>query len=153
MTVTIDQAGPDEAAAVATIVEQAYAPYVALIGRRPAPMDADYARHVADGDVYVARRAGQPVGMSVLKQTAEALWLETVAVAPEHQGAGIGRRLITHAEAAARSCGLSRVRLYTNAAMHANLRLYPRLGYVETGRRRQHGFDRVFFDKMLAARA
>jgi hypothetical protein len=37
--------------------------------------------------------------------------------------------------------------LYTNAAMSENLALYPRLGYREVDRRRDAGFDRVFFAK------
>ena len=45
--------------------------------------------------------------------------------------------------------GLARVTLYTNARMHENLVLYPRLGYVEIDRRREDGFDRVYFEKML----
>jgi hypothetical protein len=56
------------------------------------------------------------------------------------------------AEARAHALGLGVLRLYTNAAMSENLRFYPALGYRETGRRRQEGFDRVFFEKRLAQR-
>jgi hypothetical protein len=45
------------------------------------------------------------------------------------------------------------VRLYTNAAMEENLVLYPRLGYREVGRRRDGGFDRVFFTKSMRSDA
>jgi len=33
--------------------------------------------------------------------------------------------------------------------MHENQRLYSLLGYVETGRRVEAGFDRVFFEKSV----
>ena len=33
---------------------------------------------------------------------------------------------------------------YTNAAMHENLALYARIGFVETRRATEDGFDRVF---------
>lgn len=39
--------------------------------------------------------------------------------------------------------------LYTNAKMHENLRLYPHLGFTETARRRDQGYDRVFFRKAV----
>jgi hypothetical protein len=45
---------------------------------------------------------------------------------------------------------LSRVRLYTNALMVENQRLYESLGYVETGRSHEHGHDRVFYAKLLS---
>ncbi len=56
-------------------------------------------------------------------------------------------------EALARQGGAAAVELYTNARMTENLQLYPRLGYAETGRRTEDGFDRVFFRKHLAGAA
>ncbi|MEC9102228.1 MAG: GNAT family N-acetyltransferase, partial [Pseudomonadota bacterium] len=49
----------------------------------------------------------------------------------------------------ARAEGLETVKLYTNVKMQANLTLYPRLGYVETARKSEDGFDRVYFEKRL----
>ena len=61
-----------------------------------------------------------------------------------------GLQLIAHCEEAARSAGLTSIRLYTNEKMAENLMIYPRLGYIETGRRSEHGFNRVYFEKRLA---
>lgn len=58
-----------------------------------------------------------------------------------------------HAERAARQHGLAALRLYTNAAMTENLALYARMGFVETHRARDHGFDRVFMRRRLGAQA
>jgi len=80
----------------------------------------------------------------------EALLLESVAVLPAFQGRGIGRSLIAFAEEHARRLDLSAVELYTNERMTENLRLYPALGYEETGRATQAGFARVFFQKRIA---
>ena len=77
---------------------------------------------------------------------------ENVAVEPTEQGHGHGRALVSFAERHARECGLAAVELYTNEAMAANIRLYPRLGYVETGRRVDDGYHRVYFRKTLDAR-
>ena len=77
--------------------------------------------------------------------------LENVAVDPAKQGTGLGRALVTHAEAVARAAGARAVELYTNAKMTENQGLYPRLGYRETGRAAEDGFDRVFYRKTLDA--
>ncbi len=37
----------------------------------------------------------------------------------------------------------------TNEKMSQNLSIYPHLGYVETGRRIEDGFNRVYFEKKL----
>jgi ribosomal protein S18 acetylase RimI-like enzyme len=83
----------------------------------------------------------------VLEPEEDALLLDNVAVAPAAQGRGIGRKLIALAERRARELGLPKVRLYTNAKMTENLRMYPALGYVEVGRGGEGGFHRVFFEK------
>ena len=47
---------------------------------------------------------------------------------------------------------IPRMDLYTNAAMRENLSLYPRLGWVETDRRTEDGFERVYFEKPVSHR-
>ncbi|MFC7608014.1 hypothetical protein [Teichococcus aestuarii] len=42
-------ARPEEAEALAALVGRAYAAYLPVIGRRPAPMDDDYAARIAAG--------------------------------------------------------------------------------------------------------
>ena len=140
----------DDLAAIRRIVREAYAQYVPRIGREPAPMTADYAALLEAGEVWVAAAAdGSVVGVLVLQPEAESLLLENVAVAPEAQGRGIGRALIAHAEQRARELGLPEVTLYTNEKMTENQGLYPALGYEETGRRREDGYDRVYFRKQV----
>ncbi|MEN3281442.1 MAG: hypothetical protein V7607_2582 [Solirubrobacteraceae bacterium] len=138
-----------EAALLGDLVERAYSVYVERIGRRPAPMDDDYAAKVRRGQVFVADDDGVIVGLIVLIAGAQYLLIENVAVDPCRQGVGIGRTLLAHAEHYARDQRLSELRLYTNAAMAENLVLYPRLGYVEIDRRFADGFQRVFFSKRV----
>jgi predicted N-acetyltransferase YhbS len=149
--VDIRPALPADIAAVRRLVRDAYAPYVMRIGREPAPMSADYAALVAEDAVTVAVAGGTVIGVLVLKPEPEALLLENVAVAPGAQGRGVGRALVAFAEQRARELGFATVRLYTNVRMVENLSFYPALGYVEVDRRREHGFDRVFFEKAVAA--
>lgn len=75
--------------------------------------------------------------------------LESVAILPDHAGQGIGRMLIAFVESESRRCGYPAVELYTNEKMVENLALYPKLGYRETGRHYEAGFNRVYFRKTL----
>ncbi len=143
----IRPAGPDDLDAVRRIARAAYAPYVPRIGREPAPMVADFATSIAAGELWVA---GAPVAGFVVAYPRDDHWhLENVAVTPCAQGTGLGGALIAHVEAMARAARARAVELYTNAKMTENLTLYPRLGYAETGRRVEDGFDRVFYRKEL----
>lgn len=129
--------------------EAAYGPYIARIGRPPAPMVADFARLVGDGSVHVLDEGGAIAGFAVFYRRGDHVHLENVAVHPDFQQRGCGVRLIAHVEQFAVEDGAAAVELYTNARMTENLALYPRLGYAETGRRHEDGFDRVFFRKAV----
>jgi len=142
-------ATPADRERIERLVEAAYGGYVELIGRRPAPMDADYAALIEAGQVTVAERDGEIAGILVLIPMEDHLLVENVAVDPTAQGTGLGRRLMARAEGEARALGLPELRLYTNELMAANLAWYPRLGYRETERRAESGFSRVFFAKRL----
>jgi GNAT superfamily N-acetyltransferase len=142
-------AAPDDAARLSRIVDAAYTLYIPRIGGKPGPMLEDYADLAARRVVYVWDAEGVIQGLVVLIESDGYLLLDNIAVAPEAQGRGIGKRLIAFAEAEALRRGFPELRLYTNEAMIENLVLYPRLGFEETGRARQAGFNRVFFSKRL----
>jgi len=145
----IVQAARGDARAVARCVRAAYAHYVERIGREPAPMTADYEALISAGEVWVARAGEDVAGVLVLRPRPPALLLENIAVTPDRQGEGLGRALMAFAEDRARAEGFAEVVLYTNERMTENLRFYPALGYVETGRAMQDGFARVFFRKVV----
>jgi ribosomal protein S18 acetylase RimI-like enzyme len=138
-----------DAAAIAELVERAYDKYVARIGRRPAPMDADHAALIDTAIMWVLTSDEGMLASMVTMVMDDHLLLESIAVAPQAQGRGYGALLLRRADDDAREAGLSEVRLYTNAAMTENIAMYPRYGYVETHRAGQDGFRRVFFSKKL----
>ncbi len=118
--------------AVQNCARAAYAPYVAAMGQPPAPMTADYRDAIDRGQVWVCV-APDLKGFARWFPKGSALQLETVAVRPQDQGRGLGTALIRACEVAARQAGCEAVTLYTNSKMVENLRLYPRLGYLQVG--------------------
>ena len=132
-------------------VHAAYVGYVADIGRRPAPMDADYVDLIDRGVVYVLREASNDRLYAVIVLYAEDgdLFIENVAVDPERQHHGYGRQLMAFAEALALKLGLPEIRLYTHERMTRNIAFYTALGFEEVERREEHGFARVFMHKRL----
>ena len=134
--------------AIRACAQAAYALYVPRIGRRPAPMDADFAGQIAAGFAHVAvDGAGLVTGYVICWPRGDHLYLDSIAVGVK--GQGLGAALMAHAEALARAGGMRSIQLYTNAKMTENLTLYPHLGFVQTDRRMDEGFDRVFFEKRL----
>lgn len=61
------------------------------------------------------------------------LELGRLAVAPDRQGEGLGSRLLAVVEGSA-PASVAEIRLFTGEHSPANLRLYGRCGYEETGR-------------------
>jgi len=152
MSPNIRLAIPADLEAIQRTARAAYALYVPRIGREPAPMVADFAASIAAGHLWVSDSPGEAsdvIGFVVAFPRGNHWHLENVAVDPALQGSGVGGRLIAHVEAMALAAGAQAVELHTNAKMTENQDLYPRLGYAETSRRSEDGFDRVFFRKKL----
>ncbi|WP_414898027.1 GNAT family N-acetyltransferase [Rhodovulum sp. YEN HP10] len=146
----IRQAVADDEPKIRECAELAYARYVALIGRKPAPMNADFAGQIGAGQVYVSTTdEGDFQGFIVFYAEGEHVLLENVAVLPASAGRGIGKALVAFCENEARTSGKRAVHLYTNENMEENLSIYPRLGYSEVARRSEDGFNRVYFEKSL----
>jgi ribosomal protein S18 acetylase RimI-like enzyme len=135
--------------AIADIVDQAYRHYISRIGKPPGPMLDDYAARVSEGVVWVLEEAAVIAAIIVLLPAPDYLLLDNIAVSPARQGLGFGRRLLAFAETHALRHGYHEIRLYTHQTMVENQRLYASIGYEETGRGTEAGYDRVFMRKQL----
>lgn len=97
------------------------------------------------GRLFVLRVAGESgtsvAGMAnalITVSTAEGcrvLLLEDVIVSPRHRGGGLGRLLIEHVLAWAKSEGLTRVTLLADQANQPALDFYARLGFEASAMR------------------
>jgi ribosomal protein S18 acetylase RimI-like enzyme len=129
---------------IGAIARAAYSKYIPRIGQAPAPMLADFAAYIVRDAVVVIESDGQVSGFMVAWPETHAYFIDNIAVDPAAQGRGLGRRLIEHAASEARRLGLRALSLYTNVAMTENLALYRRIGFVETHRAVENGFNRVY---------
>ena len=139
-----------DAVVIEQIVEQAYRHYIPRIGKPPGPMLDDYGARISEGVVWVVEEGSAISGIIVLLPRPAYLLLDNIAVTPARQGSGLGRRLLAFAEAEAVRCGYREIRLYTHQTMTENQRLYAAIGYEETGRGPEAGYERVFMRKRLA---
>ena len=142
-------ARPADRETVEGIVRDAYSIYLDRMDKPPGPMLDDYETLINEGAVSVLEVDGEIRAIIVLMSESDHLLLDNIAVRPDRQGTGLGRRLITFAEAEAHRFGFDEVRLYTHHTMIENIALYTRLGFVKTGRGREKGYDRVFMTKRL----
>lgn len=145
----IQRARPEDAAPICQVAMAAYSPYIRRIGRKPAPMVASFPPLIAAGEVWALAEIADIIGFIVMRTQKNCLHIENVAVHPERHGEGHGRALLEFAEAEARRRELPVMELYTNAKMTENLTLYARLGWRETDRRTEQGFERVYFEKAV----
>lgn len=122
--------------AVLLVTAAAYAPYA---GRLTPPSSAlneteqAVRRYLQKGGVIVAEVDGRIVGAVRYEPYADYVYLGRLAVLPEYQGRGIGRRLVEAVEEWAALLGLDEVRLGVRLELTENRDLYRHLGYVEDG--------------------
>ncbi len=145
----IRPARPAEAAAVRDVVLLAYERYIAVIGTQPGPMLDDYNARIAAGQAWVLEDANTIVGVLVLEDGPDCFLLDNIAIRPDQQGSGYGRKLMDFAEAQATGRGWRAVTLYTNSLMTENIAIYTKRGYIQQGRRTEKGFDRIYMVKSL----
>lgn len=155
--VSIERATVHDADRIKSLVVSAYSKYIERMGKEPAPMTDDYRAIIRtqSHDVFVLRsnQDGRVLGSILLsdRQEDNAIKVNNVVVDPTAQGSGYGRQLLHFAEETARAKGREAITLFTNEKMYENIALYPRLGFVETGRRTEDGYHRVYFRKPLSS--
>jgi len=149
MTSKVRAARIEDATAITECVTAAYQHYIDRIGSPPGPMLADYSQVIQKYHVLVLSCETNIIGVLVLIRQPRNLLVDNVAIHPACQRRGLGRQLLAYAEKEARRLGLPAITLYTNERMTENIELYKRLGYIETARKTEHGYKRIYMNKIL----
>ena len=137
METTIRPARPDDGEALRDVERRAGERFreVGLGGiadHDPMPLDA-LTRYATAGRSWVAVNgtgaAGTPLGYVLVDVVDDAAHVEQVSVLPDHQGRGIGRRLLDHVQEWAAATGRRAVTLTTFSHVPWNRPLYEHLGF------------------------
>ena len=149
--ITTRLATANDVEAIAAVTRQAYAKWVAVIGREPLPMRVDYAEAVGKHRFDLLHVDDDLAALIETTPDEDHLLIVNLAVAPAFQGRGLGVRLLKAAEDLAEASGLKGTRLYTNARFAENLRLYAALGYRIDREEALNGGVAVYMSKALSS--
>lgn len=115
------------------VFASAFIVYVLKTGQRPPPMDRDYRRLIDDRFVLKLCKGAKAVGFAALLPQQGRLYIDAIAITPEHQRQGGGSLLLQSIEELASQLCLGSVQLHTPARA-GPLAFYRRLGYAEVSR-------------------
>lgn len=104
-----------------------------------------YMRHLAslaNVATWIAEEAGQMTGFAIVEWNQEqdemSAYIQTIEVAPEARGRGVGRELLSRIEGSARGAAASAISLHVEVANAAAIRLYESHGYRCEGRQEDY---------------
>jgi predicted N-acetyltransferase YhbS len=149
--VTIDPLTEADAGEVMTLQRAAFVSEAQIYGSADMPPLTQTLEQVAaelrDSESLGARDGHRLVGAIRYRIDGDLLLIGRIAVAPDQQGEGIGRMLLTAAE---ERSSAAEAELFTGSLSTANIALYERCGYVISERVDEgDGTEQVFLRKRL----
>ena len=99
------------------------------------------AQKAMDEVCFLAHDGDQIMGCVFCDPREDSLYVGKLAVEPSHQGKGIGRALVTHAEAEARRRGLCALELQSRVELHGNHAAFQKLGFTKSGETAHKGYE------------
>ena len=89
-------------------------------------------------NTWIAEDGRQMAGFAIVewaeRRNGVSAYIETIEVAPDNRGRGVGRELLGRIEGSARAAGACQIWLHVEAANTAAIRLYEARGYLCEGR-------------------
>jgi ribosomal protein S18 acetylase RimI-like enzyme len=165
MKISITTASDTDAAAIAAFRTSVAEPLTDQYGKghwSSCVIEKTVLRNIKTSRVLVARNNRDIIGMLRLEKKKPwaidpayftsvglALYLHDMAVAPDLQHRGIGRRLIKKGMAVARAWPSDAIRLDAYEAAAGAGGFYAKCGFLEVGRKTYRGVPLVYFELML----
>jgi len=144
--ITIRQAVISNAPALQECMTAAYSIYAQRMkGISLPPLEVDYEAEILNFPTWVAEREGKIAGGLIMMFNSDYAFVSNIAVHPEAQGCGLGRRLLEFAEQQAMLRDYKRMQLATHARLTENEALYQHLGWKVIER----NSDRIIMQKHL----
>lgn len=146
----IRRATIEDLADIFTCNINAFKNYITLINRAPAPMMVDFSAELKNNDLFVACENNEILGFALIQDTEDDfMWLDVLAVNPQHQGKGVGRNLLNFTEQFILKHGKSECRLNTNVKFERTLGIYLQYGFEIYETPVVHGYERHYLKKKL----
>jgi ribosomal protein S18 acetylase RimI-like enzyme len=145
-------ARPEDGAAIAALLHEAFAPYDGWLIPRPGALsetERSIAEALGKGAGSVAEAGALLVGSVLWHPEDDGLYLGRLAVKPGWQRRGIARALVESAIAAARAAHLRRVTLNVRILLPDNIALFESLGFTRTEARAHPGMDHPTYYVMV----
>lgn len=105
---------------------------------------------------WIAEESGQIAGFAIVEWSESMAYIQTIEVALEMRGRGVGRELLGHIESSTRCAGAGLIWLHVEEANAAAIRLYEARGYRCEGRQENYypqGRAALIYVKRLDAEA
>lgn len=97
---------------------------------------------LSNGATWIAEEDGQMAGFAIVEWNQEpgkvVVYIQTIEVAAEQRGCGVGRELLHHIEGSARHAGAVMIWLHVETENTAAIRLYEAQGYRCEGRQENY---------------
>jgi ribosomal protein S18 acetylase RimI-like enzyme len=134
--VRIRRAMTEDAAALASVLQQAFAEYEPFYTKQgyaaTTPAKATIITRMQEGPVWVAVHRKHIVGTVSVVRREKGLYVRGMAVLPAARGLGVGRQLLDEVEAFAAADGREQLVLSTTPFLHRAIRLYESVGFSAT---------------------
>lgn len=146
----INAAESDDLAQIRKVAHEVYAAYVPRFSHTPpGPVIADYAVPVAAHRLYVFRQPDIR-GFIVCYPHGDDYRIDNLVVLPRYRRLGIGRQLLTFAEAHAHGEGCHRLAVEVHIMAEDSIAFYRQHGFSKTGQETgEDGIERAMFEMRL----
>jgi predicted N-acetyltransferase YhbS len=140
-----------DAPAILVVIKGAFAEHA---GKLSPPSSAEHKTveivraELAVADALVAESEGRIVGCVFFRPQGSALYIDRLAVFPQHRGRGIATALVAEVERVARAMPCDYLILSVRLALTRQQALYGKMGFVPAGMGTHEGFSTPTFMKM-----